>query len=164
MENFEIKLSTEKQFDEIWHIFHDVVQEADTYPYPPDIKKEEAKKLWYTADSQVYIAYIKGTPVATRYIRPNKVGLGSHIANTGVMIDKNYRGHGLGRKMMEFAIDEAKNLGYKAIQLNLVVSTNIASITICKTTGFEIIGKIPNAFHYKQKKYVDAYVMYKELN
>lgn len=140
-----------------------MVQDADTYPYPPNINKEEAKKLWFAKDARVYIAYLDGKPVATRYIAPNKVGLGSHVANTGVMIDKSYRGKGLGKQMMEFGINKARELGFKAIQVNLVVCTNTASIKICQKYGFEIIGTLPKAFYYKQEKYVDAYVMYKML-
>ena len=159
----DIKEVNEGYFEEIWPIFQEIVKDADSFPYPPGITKEEAKKLWFAPGARVYIAYIESKPVATRYIVPNKVGLGSHIANTGVMIDKKYRGKGLGKSMMELAIKKAKELGYKAIQLNLVLCTNKASIEICKKYGFEIVGKIPQAFYYKQEKYVDAYIMYKKL-
>ncbi|MBI3590911.1 MAG: GNAT family N-acetyltransferase [Candidatus Melainabacteria bacterium] len=163
LEEIIIKEVSENQFDQIWPIFHEVIQDADTYPYLPCTTKEEAKKLWFTKDAHVYIAYLDGKPVATRYIVPNKAGLGSHVANTGVMIDKEYRGKGLGKQMMEFAINKTRELGFKAIQVNLVVCTNTASIKICQKYGFEIIGTLPKAFYYKQKEYVDAYVMYKLL-
>lgn len=159
----EIKEIKKENFDEIWHIFQDVVKDADSYPYAPDISKEEARELWFSPHSHVYVAYLDNIPVATRYIMPNKPGLGSHVANTGVMIDKHYRGLGLGNKMMEFAIEKSKELGFKGIQLNLVVCTNQASLKICKKYGFEIIGKIPGGFFFKKEKYVDAYVMYKDL-
>ncbi len=159
-----IQKAMPKQFDEIWPIFRQVVQAADTYPYPPDITKEKAQALWFAPEAKVYIAYVGKKPVASRYIVPNKIGLGSHIANTGVMIDPEYRGQGLGNAMMEFALMEAKKLGFRAIQLNMVVSTNTASIRICTRHGFTIIGTVPEAFHYKQERYVDAYVMYRRLD
>ncbi len=159
----DIREAKPEQFDEIWHIFQDVVKDADSYPYPPDIDKETACNLWFAPGAKIYIAYLDGVAVATRYIVPNKIGLGSHIANTGVMIDRSYRGKGLGKQMMEFAIKQAKALGYRALQLNLVVATNEASIKICKQYGFKIIGTLPGAFHYKQREYVDAYVMFREL-
>ena len=159
----EIREVFEDQFDEIWPIFQEVVKDMDSYAYYPDIKKEEAKKSWFAPGSYVYIAYLDGEPVATRYIMPNRVGLGSHIANTAVMIAKKYRRKGLGKQMMEFAINKSRELGFKAIQLNFVVSTNMSAIKICQQYDFKIVGTLPNAFHYKQEKYVDAYVMYKEL-
>ena len=153
----------EEKFDEIWSIFHDVIKEEDTYPYPANITKEEAKKLWFAPGAHVYIAYLKDKAVASRYIVPNKAGLGSHIANIGVIVDRNCRGKGIGKLMMEFALKKTKELGFKAILLNYVVSTNTSSINICKKYGFEIIGTIPKAFFYKQEKYVDAHIMYRSL-
>lgn len=164
MSTLTIKEVSKDHWDEIWPTFQEVVKDADSYPYSPDITKEEAKKLWFAPNTHVYIAYLGGKPVATRYIVPNKVGLGSHIANTGVMINKKYRGQGLGKSMMEFAIKKAKELGFKAIQINLVVCTNTASIKICQKYGFKIIGIIPEAFYYKQEKYVDAYIMFLKLD
>jgi RimJ/RimL family protein N-acetyltransferase len=159
----EIKEVSPTQFEEIWPIFQEVALSGETYPYLPNITKEEAKAQWFATNAHVFIAYDEGKPIATRYIVPNKTGLGSHVCNMGVMIDKSYRGKGLGYTMLEFGIDKAKELGYRAIQLNLVVSTNAASIKLCKKYGFEIIGTLPEAFFYKQQKYIDAFVMYKKL-
>ncbi len=151
------------QFDLVWPIFKEVVAKADNYPYPPDLDFEAARDLWFASGARVYAAYLGDEIVATRYMVPNKVGLGSHVANTGMMVDGKYRGQGIGKTMMQFAIDEAKRLGYRALQLNLVVTRNQASIKICQQFGFEIIGILPGAFYYKQQEYVDAYVMYKSL-
>ena len=159
----EIKEATAQQFDEIWPIFEEVARAGDTYPYLPDITKEEAVKQWFAPHAKVYIAYSEGKAIASRYIVPNKIGLGSHIANMGVMIDKAYRNYGLGHTMLQFGIEKAKELGFRGIQLNLVVSTNIPSIKLCQKYGFEIIGTVPEAFFYQQQRYVDAYVMYKKL-
>lgn len=158
-----IKEITANEFDLVWPIFKEVVAEANSYPYPPDIDIESARQLWFASDARVYAAYIGDEVVATRYIVPNKVGLGSHVANTGVMISSKYRSQGLGKQMMQFANDEAKRLGYRALQLNFVVCKNEASIKICQQFGFQIIGTLPGVFHYKQQEYVDAYVMYKSL-
>lgn len=159
----EIKEALPQQFEEIWPIFQEVALSGESYPYLPTITKEEAKAQWFAPNARVYIAYDEGKPVASRYIVPNKTGLGSHVCNMGVMIDKHYRGKGLGHTLMEFGINKAKELGYRAIQLNLVVSTNVPSIKLCEKYGFEIIGKLPGAFFYKQQEYVDALVMYKKL-
>ena len=159
----DIREVTPSQFDEIWPIFQEVIRGEDTYPYPADISKEDARSLWFSPGARVYHAYLDRVPIATRYIVPNKPGLASHICNTGVMIGKAYRGKGYGKIMNEFAITKARELGYKAIQLNLVVATNTASITICTQHGFEIIGTLPEAFFYKRQLYVDAYVMLRKL-
>lgn len=163
MEKLEIKEVDSSKFFEIWPTFKEIAESGETYPWPQDVTEEKAKNIWFAEGAKVYNAYINSEFVASRYIIPNKPELGSHICNTGIIINKDFRGKGLGKNMMEFALKKAEELGYKAIQLNLVFSTNTASVKICKEYGFQIIGTIPEAFHYKAEKYIDAYVMYKKL-
>ena len=47
---------------------------------------------------------------------------------------------GIGTKMVEHALDEARLLKYKAMQFNFVVSTNERAIALWKRHGFSIIG------------------------
>ncbi len=150
-------------FDTIWPIFHQVIADEDTYPYTADTSKEEARALWFAKGAHVYNAYVGDVMEASRYIVPNKPGLGAHVCNTGVIIDKAWRGKGFGKQLNDFAIAEARRLGFRGIQLNLVVSTNVASVRICQANGFQIVGTLPGAFHYKRERYVDAYVMYLAL-
>ncbi len=159
----EITEASCEQFEEIWPIFEEVARAGETYPYPMDIGLEAARSAWFAPGAHVYFGYLDGKAVASRYIVPNKPGLGAHICNTGVMIDKTCRGQGLGKSMMRFGLQKAAELGFKGIQLNLVVSTNKASIEICRKNGFEIVGTLPGAFHYRGERYVDAFVMFKEL-
>ena len=57
----------------------------------------------------------------------------------------------------------AVELGFKAMQYNLVVSTNEGAICLWKKLGFQVIGFLPKAFNSKSRGYVDALVMYKQL-
>jgi RimJ/RimL family protein N-acetyltransferase len=152
-----------ERFEEIWPFFREVIAGEDSFPYPADLTKEEGRALWFSPGARVYNAYAEGTIVGSRYLVPNKVGLGNHICNTGVMIALGARGKGYGKQMSVFGIARARELGYRAIQLNLVVETNAASIAINKKNGFKIVGTLPGAFFYKRERYVDAYVMYREL-
>ena len=72
--------------------------------------------------------------------------LGSHVANASYMVSSEARGAGVGSSMCLHSIEEARRLGYLAIQFNLVVSTNTAAISLWKKHGFEIVGELPNAF------------------
>ena len=65
--------------------------------------------------------------------------------------------------MCEHSQQQAMALGFRAIQFNLVVSTNETAIRIWKNLGFTIIGTLPKAFNSKSFGYIDAHVMYKEL-
>ncbi len=159
----EIREATPDDFGAIWPIFQQVVAAEDTYPHPADIAFDDARAFWFAPGARVWTFHIDGQLVASRFIVPNKPGLGAHVCNTGVIIDAAWRGRGLGQQLNDFAITQARELGYRAIQLNFVVSTNEASIRICRKNGFEIVGVLPDAFHYRRERYVDAYVMFLKL-
>jgi hypothetical protein len=57
----------------------------------------------------------------------------------------------------------AGQLGFRAIQFNLVVSTNTAGIRCWKRNGFQVVGILPGAFRHKQLGYIDAMVMFQGL-
>jgi ribosomal protein S18 acetylase RimI-like enzyme len=44
-----------------------------------------------------------------------------------------------------------------------VVSTNQAAVTLWQSLGFDIIGKIPEAYRHPEKGLVGVYVMYKRV-
>jgi ribosomal protein S18 acetylase RimI-like enzyme len=60
-------------------------------------------------------------------------------------------------------MEAARTLGYRAMQFNLVVSTNENAVGLWKKMGFEIIGTVPEGFKHASRGYVDALIMYKKL-
>ena len=66
-------------------------------------------------------------------------------------------------KMCEHSQRVAVSLGFRAMQYNLVFSTNEGAIHLWKKHGFRVIGILPRAFKSMSAGYVDALVMYKEL-
>ncbi len=80
------------------------------------------------------------------------------------MVCPDARGKGVGRLICEHSITEAQQLGYKAMQFNLVVSTNHAAVALWQKCGFKIIGTIPEGFKHQSLGYVDAHIMYRKLS
>ena len=147
----------------IWEIFHEVVAEGDTYPFSPDTDREEALRVWTEIPRATYVAERGGEVVGTYYIKTNQPGLGSHVCNAGYMVRSRARGMGVGRAMCAHSLDEARSLGYKAMQFNLVVATNLGAVKLWQKMGFEIIGSLRKAFNHARLGLVDAYVMYRLL-
>ena len=56
-----------------------------------------------------------------------------------------------------------RRLGFRAMQFNLVVSTNTAGIRCWQRNGFQVVGTLPGAFRHRQLGYVDALVMLQGL-
>lgn len=163
MSRIDIRIAEEADFEGIWNIFSQVVQAGDTYSFAPETSKEEARALWMAPGIDTYVAVDEGHIHGTYMMKPNQPGLGSHVANAGFMVDPEWQGRGMGSAMCGHALEEAKKMGYSAMQFNYVVSTNKSAIALWERFGFEIVGTIPRAFKHFEKGFVDAHVMYREL-
>lgn len=62
--------------------------------------------------------------------------------------------------MCEHSLQVARELGFKAMQYNCVVSTNQVAVELWQKCGFNIVGTLKKAFNHKDKGLVGAYVMY----
>jgi len=49
------------------------------------------------------------------------------------------------------------------MQFNFVVSTNERAVRLWQDFGFQIVGRLPEAFRHPRLGYVDALVMYRTL-
>lgn len=155
---------SKEDFHQIWSVFQTVLQNGRTYALPDAMSMEEAATLWCTGERTAYIAQDEeGQVIGTFYLRANMPGPGSHIANGGIMIAHEMRGKGYGLALGEKMVEQARALGYAAIQFNNVVATNTASLAIWKKLGFREIGRVPNAFQHKDEGLVDSFILYKAL-
>ena len=159
----EIRSATSEDRDAVWNIFHAIVAAGDTYAFDPKMSRDEALAYWFRADTHTYVAERDGCVVGTYILKANQPGLGSHVANAAFMVESDAQGSGVGRRMAEHCLEEARRFGFRAMQFNFVVSTNEGAIRLWRQLGFEIVGTLPGAFRHPQKGYVDVYVMFRSL-
>lgn len=158
-----IRNATDADKDAVWEIIRQVIDRGDTYVFDPTTPRDEMIEYWFAPNKYVYVAEENAEVVGTFLIVQNQPGLGDHVANAAYMVSPKARGKGIGRKLGEFSIEEAKRLGFAAMQFNFVVSSNIAAVELWKGLGFNIVGTVPNAFRHKQNGLTDAFIMYREL-
>ena len=147
----------------IWEIFHEVVTQTYTYPYPPETNRQQALEIWIQNPAATYVAEMEGETVGTYYIKPNQPGLGSHVCNCGYMVAGSAHGQGVGSAMCKHSQEEASGMGFRAMQFNLVVSSNKTAVKLWQKLGFKITGTLPGAFQHRRLGFIDAHVMYKWL-
>jgi len=123
----------------------------------------EALAYWMGPDKETFVAVEDGNFLGTYYMRPNQAGGGKHVCNCGYMTAENAGGRGVARSMCEHSLSHARASGYRAMQFNFVVSTNQRAVRLWQSLGFDIIGRLPEAFEHPQRGYVDALVMYQPL-
>ncbi|PJI91318.1 ribosomal protein S18 acetylase RimI-like enzyme [Yoonia maricola] len=159
----DIRAATSADFDLIWPLLRDVFRAGDTYAVDPEISKEEARALWVTQARVTYVAESDGMIVGTYYIRTNKPGGGAHICNCGYIVSPAARGQGIAARLCEHSQDQARRLGYRAMQFNFVLASNEGAVRLWHRLGFETVGTIPDAFDHPVLGLVDAFVMYRRL-
>lgn len=150
------------EFALIWPTFQAVTKTGDTFIYPHDIDYFDAEEIWMKG-TNAYLVKKADDVIGSYVIRPNKVGHGSHVCNAGFMLHPDYQNNGIGRYMGEHALEQAKALGYLAMQFNIVVSTNARSVALWKSLGFNIVGTVPKGFLHQEKGLVDIYIMHRFL-
>lgn len=165
MSNFTIRPFEEKDWPAIWPIFRGIVAARETYTYPPDADEGFARTLWLAASpAQTMVAVDDdGAVLGTAKMGPNQMGPGAHVATASFMVNPAQQGRGVGRALGEYAVNWAREQGFRAMQFNAVVSSNRAAVSLWQALDFEIVGTVPEAFHRANGEYVDLYVMYRRL-
>jgi L-amino acid N-acyltransferase YncA len=161
--NINIREASENDFDEIWPTFKEIVIASETYAFDRQITKEAAFEQWIVYPRMTFVVESDGKILGTYFIKTNQAGPGSHVCNCGYMVSRHARGKGLATAMCEHSQNIAKELGYKAMQFNLVIETNEDAVRLWHSLGFEIVGTIPKAFEHPKLGFVGAHVMYKWL-
>lgn len=159
-----IRPASASDHDAIWRIFHAVVAPGDTYALPPDMAPADALAAWLAPGIETFVAETDAGIAGTYTLKPNQAGPGDHVANCAYMVAPSAQGRGIGRAMAEHSLEVAQARGYRAMQYNLVVSTNAAAIALWQKLGFDIVGTLPGAFRHPRHGEVDAYVMYRRLD
>ena len=161
--NLTIREANDRDRDAVWDIFRATITPGDAFVYDPNTPREEAMAYWFAHGTRTYVAEEEGKIVGSYILRDNRPGLGNHVSNAGFMVDPAARRSGIGRAMAEHALNEARRLGYRAMQFNFVISTNESAVRLWQALGFKIVGTLPGAFRHARKGLVDAYVMFRSL-
>jgi L-amino acid N-acyltransferase YncA len=148
----------------VWALLEPVFRAGETFPHDPAISEAKAQVTWVEQSQAVMVAVdASGALVGTYYLRPNSLALGAHVANAGYVVAEQARRRGIGSRLCQHSLQAARRLGFRAMQFNLVVSTNSAGIRCWQHNGFQVIGTLPGAFRHRQLGYVDALVMFRGL-
>jgi len=147
----------------IWSIIGPTIRAGETYTLDPYLSETDALAYWLGADKEIFVAEADGAILGTYYMRPNQAGGGSHVCNCGYMTSTSATRRGVARAMCEHSLAHARSRGFRAMQFNFVVSTNERALRLWQAMGFEIVGRLPLAFHHPRFGYVDALVMFQPL-
>lgn len=154
--NILIREFTVSDISEASAIWNDVVSDGVAFPQL-DLLDEETGNDFFMQQSFTGIAYdTEDNKIMGLYIlHPNNVGRCGHICNASYAVEKNMRGHNIGEALVSHCMTKARELGFKILQFNAVVSTNSAALSLYEKLGFTRLGVIPGGFLMKDGHYED---------
>jgi L-amino acid N-acyltransferase YncA len=158
-----IRPATHADAAAIWRILEPVIRAGETYTLDRDMREADALAYWFGADKETFVAEGEGVVLGTYYLRANQAGGGRHVCNAGYMTAAAATGRGVARTMALHSIDHAKGRGFRAMQFNFVVSSNVRAVGLWQSLGFEVVGRLPGAFDHPALGFVDALVMCRSL-
>lgn len=159
-----IRQASEADWPGIWTVFEPVVRDGESYPLDPGLDEAGARAYWFAPDKTIFVADDPALGIiGSYYIKPNSTGPAAHVCNAGYVVHPAARGRGVAQALCRHSIEEAGRRGYRAMQYNLVISTNDRAVRLWQHMGFTVVGALPGAFRRPNGDYVDALVMYMSL-
>lgn len=154
--------------------FNDELERGQTYPLEGPVDDDAFVAYWFAAFAAVILAGDvelsderndwETVCLGSFYVKPNYPGRCDHICNAGFLTTFGSRGRGVGRALAKIYLQWAPQLGYTYSVFNLVFVTNVASLHIWDSLGFDRIGLVPRAGRLKgYAEKVDAVMFGKDL-
>lgn len=160
----DIREAHDEDWPNIYPIFRTTVEEGRTYAFPEDLSLEEAHPWWMeTPPAFTVVAVEEDVVLGSAKMGPNRPGRGSHIATASFMVDPAKQGRGVGTALGNYVIEWARTHGYRGMQFNAVVETNVPAVHLWQKLGFEVLTTVPGAFDHSEYGFVGLHVMYKSL-
>lgn len=157
-----LKPFSQEAEEALYEIFKEVVDAGTQFPYECN-SKQEFHRQFFGPKSEVYVAHsINGEVLGGFYLKPNFSGRSAHIANAAYMVKGSCRGQGIGTLLIKASLEIAKQLGFRAMQFNMVLSQNQRAVKLYEKLGFKIVGRIPNAVRVSDGRYQEGYILYIE--
>lgn len=162
----QIRAADDRDWPMIWPFFERVVAAGQTYAYPSGMTSEMGRTLWMESPPGLTVVATDGeedTVLGSAKMGPNRPGRGAHVATASFMVDPAHQGVGVGRALGAYAVDWARSAGYRGMQFNAVVETNVGAVRLWQSLGFEILTTVPESFDHPDRGLVGLHVMYLRL-
>ncbi len=144
-------------------IWNEVVAEGAAFPQEEALTPEAAAEF-FAAQSLSAVAEDEAGEILGLYIlHPNNVGRCGHIANASYAAAAARRGEHIGRQLVADSLARGRALGFRVLQFNAVVESNLRARHLYESLGFTALGRIPGGFRRKDGRYEAIIPYYHEL-
>ena len=156
MDDIIVRAYREEDLPAMTAIWNEVVEEGLAFPQEDCLSPEEAR-AFFAAQSRSAVAERSGDgAILGLYIlHPNNVGRCGHICNASYAVSSRSRGLHIGEKLVRDCIAAAPAYGFRVLQFNAVVASNLRARRLYEKLGFTQLGVIPGGFRSKDGHYED---------
>ena len=154
----------QKDLPAMIEIWNEVVEEGIAFPQLENLTVETALPFFV---SQTHSAVAENTEtgeVLGLYIlHPNNIGRCGHIGNASYAVRSLFRGLHIGEKLVQDSLNQARLCGFRLMQFNAVVESNLHARHLYERLGFQPLGIIPGGFLMKDGHYENICLYYHTL-
>ena len=148
----QIRKYLETDLPEMTAIWNEVVEDGIAFPQE-ECLTAETSGVFFASQSYTGVAEENGRIVGLYILHPNNVGRCGHICNASYAVSSVCRGQHIGEKLVLDCLEIAKNLGFRVLQFNAVVESNVHARHLYERLGFVQLGTIPGGFRMKDGRY-----------
>ena len=145
-----------EDIEQMLAIWNEVVKEGNAFPQEECLDTETGKSFF---GSQTYCGVAQDREekqiLGLYILHPNNTGRCGHICNASYAISKKYRGLHIGEKLVRDSLKKGKEYGFRILQFNAVVVSNVSARHLYERIGFRQLGTIRGGFRRKNGEYED---------
>ena len=144
-------------------IWNRVVEDGVAFPQEEALDAASGE-AFFAAQSLSAVAVDGDGAVLGLYIlHPNNVGRCGHICNASYAVRHDARGKHIGEALVRDCLAQAKALGFRLLQFNAVVESNVHARHLYERLGFTQLGTIPGGFRMKDGHYENICPYFRKL-
>ena len=163
--NIIIRKFSDTDLSQMIEIWNEIVEEGIAFPQEDLLTIDSGREFF---GSQTYTGVAEdsetGKILGLYILHPNNIGRCGHICNASYAVSSVVRGLHIGEKLVLHSLAKGKELGFRLMQFNAVVKTNLPALHLYEKNGFVKIGEIPGGFYKKNGEYEDIVLFYHTLD
>ena len=144
-------------------VWHQVVEAGLAFPQTELLTTETGAEFFGQQSFTGVARDSSGELVGLYILHPNNVGRCGHICNASYAVRADRRGQHIGEALVRHCMAKGKELGFRILQFNAVVRSNVPALRLYERLGFVQLGVIPGGFRRKDGVYEDIIPHYHTL-
>ena len=160
----EIRAYRPADLGDMVRIWNEVVEDGVAFPQE-DLLTPETGAEFFAAQTESAVAADRetGRIYGLYILHPNNVGRCGHICNASYAVSRAARGLHIGEQLVRASLASGACFGFRVMQFNAVVASNVHARHLYERLGFVPLGIIPGGFRMKDGHYEDICPYYHTL-